>query len=274
MTQPKNKYCTRLNHIIRLPSCIHLRIRCRGSFLSGLARRSLSLGSHLIPISLTTINLPSQLILPHTLMHTQLGNHTMNESISGLQQLNVRRTNHIVVVQLDALKLLDLDLCHIDILQIRAGGRVQNRKPQAFSERRRRRLGSVDVAVRITLPWLSLPREPGFGDGEDLQFGSAAHDVLQISSDAVLALAEPLEPPQEISALLGGDHAHDVPELGRGDLEEVVPGLELGRVAGHFAPDQGQEGLCVGDEGRRFGHGLLVDCGVKGAELGERSDGL
>lgn len=81
---------------------------------------------------------------------------------------------------------------------------------------------------------------------EDAQVRHAVLDMPQITPDPVLALPEPLAPPEEVLARARRLDAQ-LPQLLRRQGEQGLPVGDLGRVLLEAAADDGQEGRHVGD---------------------------
>lgn len=86
----------------------------------------------------------------------------------------------------------------------------------------------------------------------DLQDGDTVVDVLQVATNAELALPKPLPPSQQVASAPWGLDA-EFSELVGIEGEEGLPRGELVGVLLEVATDQGKEGRDVGDEGSRLG---------------------
>lgn len=86
----------------------------------------------------------------------------------------------------------------------------------------------------------------------DLQVGDTVFNVLEVATDAELALPKPLPPSQQVASCPWGLDA-EFSQLVGSEGEEGLPRGELVGMLFEVATDQGQEGRDVGDEGSRLG---------------------
>lgn len=195
-----------LRRLVRLASLAHL-----ATLLNSL------LVADLGPSSLTTVNLPASLVLPHA-----LGSHDLDGAILGGQRI---RSD-------DGLGALDR--VARDAAQVLGGGLLD-----------RLALGHVDDV---------LLGDGGVGVVlEDAQLGGArlGGDVPQVAADAELAAPEALPPLDQVPPRPGRLDAQ-LGQLARCEGEERLPRGELGGVRAQAPADELEERRGVGAEGRRL----------------------
>lgn len=86
----------------------------------------------------------------------------------------------------------------------------------------------------------------------DLQVSDTVFNVLEVATNAELALPESLPPSQQVASCPWGLDA-EFSQLVGSEGEEGLPRGELVGMLFEVATDQGQEGRDVGDEGGRLG---------------------